>query len=88
MKRTLSSNYLLNRYSYCIYTPICIFSLYHLKDVKLFVVVTLIYFSWIVFYGTFHFSDQAKVERIDYQTLQFVKGSRITEIISSDIAKI
>ena len=50
--------------------------------------VTLVYLSWIVFYGSFHFGDQTKVERIDYQTLRFVKGRRITEITSLDIAKI
>lgn len=88
MKRNLSSNYLLNRYSYCIYTPFCIFSLYCLKDAKLFIIITVFYISWIVFYGSFHFREQTKVERIDYQTLRFVKGGCITEITSSDIAKI
>ena len=82
MAKTLSKNYLLNRYSYILF---CIFiALYtvYLKthawrirkdDIIVVCVVTLVFILWIFIYGSFHFNRQVKVERIDYQHLKITK---------------
>ena len=82
MAKTLSKNYLLNRYSYILF---CIFiALYtvYLKthawrirkdDIIVVCIVTLVFILWIFIYGTFHFNRQVKVERIDYRHLKITK---------------
>lgn len=97
MKNTLSSNYFFKRYSYYIYLIICSILILKLEkqnwiftsqDIKYFIVVTFLFFLWIFIFGSFHFNEQAKVSRIDYQTLQFVKGRRSFEITKSNIDQI
>ncbi len=97
MKNTLSSNYLFNRYSYYTYFLFCAVFLIRIKlnnwllisdDIKILVIINIFYFLWLFCYGSFHFKEQTKVTRIDYKTLKFVKGNKITEITKSDIDKI
>ena len=97
MKNNISSHYLLNRYSYCLYFLVCAVFLARLKlngwvfvkdEIVSFGIITFFYLLWIFVYGTFHFREQAKVSRVDYQTLKFAKGARIAEITKSDIAQI
>ena len=97
MKNTLSSHYLLRRYSYWLYFLACGIFLLRLKskawilqadDVEIFAIISLFYFLWIFVYGTFHFREQAKVSRMDYNTLKFTKGGKNVEITKSDISKI
>ena len=97
MKNTLSSHYFLNRYSYFIYFCFCAIFLVRTKlnnlvptkdDITFFVIINVFYILWIFVYGTFHFSEQTKVSRVDYQTLRFTKGLNSTDITKSDIAQI
>ena len=97
MKKTLSSNYLLNRYSYYTYFLFYAVFLIRIKlnewvllkdDIKSLVIINIFYVLWFFCYGSFHFSDQTCVTRIDYRTLKFAKGRKAVEITKSDIDKI
>lgn len=97
MKNTLSSNYLLNRYSYFIYFAFCAFFVVRMKlngwipiaeDVKSFCVLTLFFFLWNFVFSGFHFGEQAKVLRSSYDSLRFVKGMKSREVSKSDISRI
>jgi len=93
----LSTNYLLNRYSYILYFIFVLVIFIYLRNIRwtidvniiiFFLIGTSIFFLWIFIYGSFHFSRQAEIERIDYQTLKIRKGFFTELITDKDIKRV
>lgn len=92
MNNKISTNYLLNKYSYCLFImiSICVYKMilkqYELNVfllIETFIVVA--YIFWLFTMGSYHFWSQVKVFRYDRNTLMLKKNNRTILISNNDI---
>ena len=97
MKKFISKNYLLNRYSYILFSIFISVYIIYLKnnkwrltknDIIMLSIGSCIFFLWIFVYASFHFNRQVKVERIGYQSIKLTKGFESKIINQNDLNEV
>ncbi len=94
MTNTISKYYFFNRYSwffYCLFSSL--FIIYEKNNewsfekniVLTFLIINAFFLFWFLYWGTFRFSRQVKVERKDYETIELSRGKLKRDITKEDI---
>lgn len=92
MENKISTNYLLNKYSYCLYFLVSICSYKIILKENNFntflvfeVFITIAYVFWIFTIGSYHFFSQVKAFKYDRNTLMIKKSYKTMLLSNNDI---